>query len=463
MAGIVVAVLVALAGRYGYHRDELYFIQAGRHPAWGYPDQPPLVPLLARMLDAVGHGSLFVLRVPSALVVAVAVMLAGAMAWRLGAGRAGQVLAATATAASAVLLAIGHLLSTATLDVLGWVLVSYLLLRLLQGGDQRLWLAVGLVAGVAAEANVLIGVFLVAFGASVALAGPRSLLRSRWPWVGAVLALILVAPYLIWQGGHGWPQLSVAADISAGGSGTSTSRLLFLPLLLIQVGPALAPIWIAGVVALLRRPALRSLGWTFIVLLALFVLVGGKPYYLAGLLPLLFAAGAQPFVGWVRNWVAVLVVAVSVPAAVLVLPILPVHALGPVVAINYDAGETVGWPQFVRQVAEAHRSLPAGTAIVTGNYGEAGAIDRYGPDQGLPAAYSGHNAYGLWGHPPGQVTVLTVGVDPKLLNRSCRSLQPLAQITSPYGLNNDENGADVSRCTPRRPWAQLWPSFKHVG
>ncbi len=463
IAGTMMAVLVALSGRYGYHRDELYFIEAGRHPASGYPDQPPLVPLLARTLHAVGGGSLCVLRAPSALVVAIVVVLAGAMAWRLGAGRGGQVLAAAATATSSVLLAIGHLLSTATLGLLGWVLVSYLLLRLLQGAEQRLWLAAGLVAGVTAEANVLIGVLLVAFAASLALAGPRSLLRSPWPWAGAALAAALVAPYLLWQGGHGWPQLTVAADISAGGSGSSASRLLFVPLLLLQVGPLLAPIWIAGLVVLLRQPALRSLGWTFIVLLSLFVLLGGKPYYLAGLMPLLFASGAEAFLGWVRGWVAVLAIALSLPAMVLVLPILPVRALGPVAMINYDAGETVGWPQFVRQVADTYRLLPEGTAIVTGNYGEAGAIDRYGRAQGLSAPFSGHNAYWLWGHPPGQVPALVIGIDPALLDASCESLQPLGKIESPDALDNDENGTELSLCTPRRPWAELWPSFRHLG
>jgi 4-amino-4-deoxy-L-arabinose transferase-like glycosyltransferase len=457
-------VLLLVAGRYGYHRDELYFLQAGRHLSWGYPDQPPLVPLVARAAETIAPGSVAALRLPSALIAAGVVLLAGMMAQRLEADRGGQVLAAAATAVSGVVLAMGHLLSTATFDLLGWTLLTYLLLRLLQGDDGRLWLLTGLVAGATMLANVLVAFLLAGLAVSVLVVGPRRILRSPLPWAAAGIAGLLSLPYLLWQAGHGWPQLEVAGNIAEGGSGTSASRLLFLPLVVLQVGPWLLPIWGWGLVRLLRDAALRSLGATFVVLLLVFWLTGGKPYYVAGLFPMLLAAGAQPFLDWVsRRWVAPALLVLSLPVLVVVLPVLPVRSANVVLPLNYDAGETIGWPQLVRQIAGAHRDLPPGTAIMTGNYGQAGAIDRYGPDLGLPRAFSGHNAYADWGQPPDAGPVLAVGLDPALLARSCRELRSVGRLVNAFGVDNDENGTGMHFCVPSRPWSRLWPLYNHMG
>lgn len=456
-------VLLLVAGRYGYHRDELYFLEAGGHLAWGYPDQPPLVPFTARVASALAPGSVVVLRVPSALIAAGVVVLAGLMAQRLGARAGGQLLAAATTALSGVVLAMGHLLSTATFDLLGWTLLTYLLLRILQGGDRRLWVLAGVVAGVTMLANVLVVFLLVGFAASLVLVGPRRLLLSALPWVAVAIAALIGLPYLLWQAGHGWPQLGVASGIAEGESGTSASRLLFLPLVVLQVGPWLLPFWVWGLFSLLRDAALRSLGTTFVVLLVTFWATGGKPYYLAGLYPLLLAAGAQPFLDGVhRRWVAPALLVLSLPTLFIVLPLLPVRWVDAVVPLNYDAGETVGWPQVVSQVASARRQLPPGTAILTGNYGEAGAVDRYGPELGLPRAFSGHNGYAYWGHPPGTTPVLAVGVDPGLLRRSCQELRPVGELVTAFGVDNDENGTTLSYCVPNRPWSALWPRFRHT-
>jgi hypothetical protein len=203
---------------------------------------------------------------------------------------------------------------------------------------------------------------------------------------------------------------------------------------------------------------------TFVLLLVVFVATGGKPYYLAGLFPLLFAAGAQPFLDRVRRrWVVPAILLLSTPAVVFTLPVLPVSAVDPVVAVNYDAGETIGWPEVTRQVATAYDALPAGTAIVTSNYGQAGAIDRYGPVLGLPSAYSGHNAYAAWGHPPGTAPALLVGIDPALRAQSCAHQRVLGRLRSPSNVDNDENGTVLTWCVPARPWRELWPAFTHLG
>ncbi|WP_148046752.1 ArnT family glycosyltransferase [Nocardioides pocheonensis] len=456
--------MLLTSGRYGYHRDELYFLEAGRHLAWGYPDQPPLVPAAARLMSLLLPDSPMTLRLPSTLIAATVVALSGAMARRLGAAPAGQVLAAVTTGICGFVLGMGHLLSTSTFDLIGWTLLTYLLLRLLQGGGARLWLYAGVVAGITLQANVLVGFLLAGFVAGVLVAGPRTLLRSPWPWIAAVLALLVGLPYLVWQGAHGWPQLDVARGIARGDSGSSASRVAFLPLLLLEVGPWLVPVWLFGLVRLGRDRVLRCFAVAFVLLLVVFVLTGGKPYYLAGLFPLLFAAGAQPFLDRVgRPWVVAAVLVLSTPALVFTLPLLPVSAVDPVIAVNYDAGETIGWPRFTRQVADAYAGLPPGTAIVTSNYGQAGAIDRYGGPLGLPSAYSGHNGYAAWGHPPGKTPALVIGEDPALLADSCTDLRTLGRISSPSDVDNDENGTVLRWCVPARSWRELWPSFTHLG
>ena len=465
VAAAVGVLLLLTSGRYGYHRDELYFIEAGHHLAWGYPDQPPLVPAVARLMAEIAPGSLVALRLPSALIATAVVLLAGAMARRLGARTSGQAFAAAATALSGFVLGMGHLLSTATFDLLGWTLLTYLFVRILQGdlAGPRPWLAAGLVAGLTLQANVLVAFLLGGLVVAVLMVGPRDLLRSRWPWVAATLAFVLGLPYLLWQAGEGWPQLDVASSIASGGSGSSASRPEFVPLVLLQVGPWLAPVWITGLVRLWRDPVLRCLATTFGVLLVAFFVLGGKPYYLAGLLPLLLAAGAQPVVDRAWRWVPSALLVLSLPALVVALPILPIAATGPVIDVNYDVGETIGWPMMVRQIAAAHEELPPGTPIVASNYGEAGAVDRYGAALGLPPAYSGHNAYAEWGHPPAAVPALVIGVDPDVLQRVCRELRTLDHLRTPHEVDNDEDGTALSYCVPRRDWRDLWDAFVHLG
>jgi 4-amino-4-deoxy-L-arabinose transferase-like glycosyltransferase len=414
-------------------------------------------------MTEVAPGSLVVLRLPSVLMAAAVVLLAGMTAQRLGARRDGQVFAAACTALTGFVLGMGHLLSTSTADLLGWTLLAYLLLRLLQGDPSWLWLLVGLVAGLTLQANVLAAFLLFGVAVGLWLVGPRAVLLSAGPWAAGVLAVLLALPYLVWQGRHGWPQLEVAANISEGGSGTSASRLVFLPLLVLQAGPWLLPVWYGGLRRLRRDLRLRSLGVAFLVLVVVFLVTGGKPYYVAGLFPVLLAAGAQPFLDRVRRRAVVLTLLLTAPVLVVALPVLPIRWAGSVVPVNYDAGETIGWPQLVDQVSVAYHDLPAGTAVVAGNYGLAGAVDRYGPSRGLPRAYSGHNGYGYWGSPPGQVTVLAVGIDPSVLRDSCREVRDVGRLANAYGIDNDENGTHLRVCVPRAPWSQLWPRFQHLG
>lgn len=478
VAGGLALLLVALSGRYGPHRDELYFVAAGGQPAWGYPDQPPFSPMLAWLTQQAVPGSVVALHVPSALAAAALAVLAALSARELGGGARAQVLAALATGLSGVVLAIGHILSTTTFDALAWALVAWLALRTLRRDEPRGWLLVGLAGGVGLLNKSLVAFLLAALVAGVALS-PRARhhLRSPWAGAGALVAAALWAPNLVWQHRNGWPQLELSADIrdEYGGLG---GGLGFLAFLLIMASPLLVPVWGAGLVRLWRDPALawaRPLAWVPPILLVVFLLTGGKGYYLAGLLPLLLAAGALTAERWHasgdgrRRRAAALVPAAAVlgiaPALPGLLPVLPerVFAGSPYTGLNEDAVETIGWPDVVAAVAEPYAGLPADrrarAVVVTGNYGEAGALAWYREHKGadLPPAYSGHNGFGLWGPPP-EASRPVVVVGGARVQSSFTGCREVSRIDT--GVDNEEDGTPVALCDgPDGTWASVWPGL----
>jgi 4-amino-4-deoxy-L-arabinose transferase-like glycosyltransferase len=480
ISGLLMAVLVAFSGRYGYHRDELYFIAAGKHLAWGYPDQPPFAPLVARLMTDMAPGSLVVLRLPSALAAGALVLLTGVLTRELGGGRTAQALACAVIAVAPVVIGASHLLSTTSFDLPVWALLLWLLARILRTGDQRLWLAAGLTAGAGLLDTDLVAFLIAAVFVALAVVGPRAPLRSGWLYAGGAVALALWAPYLAWQAAHGWPELTVAHSIATGDSGTSAAWWLILPEQLVLVAPYFAPVWIAGLWRLLRDPRLawcRAMGVAYLVLAVLLMLTGGKPYYLAAFFPALLAAGAQPTVDWAARarshirralLAAGLVLgAVQLPIALPVLPVSVLHDT-PVVALNYDAGETVGWPAFAAEIATAYRSLPpaqrSSAIVLTSNYGEAGAVDHFGPADHLPAAYSGHNSFWYWGPPPASATVAVVVGYGRAQLGFCGSLRLAVRLDNHEAVSDDEQGQPVWICTQlTQSWRALWPSQRHFG
>jgi hypothetical protein len=204
-----------------------------------------------------------------------------------------------------------------------------------------------------------------------------------------------------------------------------------------------------------------------------FLATGGKPYYLAGMFPVLLAAGAIKTDAWIERgsarwrrgtlWGAIaLSGAIS---AVIALPVLPAKHAGPVIAVNGDVGETIGWPELVRTVAGVYERAGRRAVIFTSNYGEAGAVDRYGPALGLPPAYSGHNAFGDWGPPPDRPgPVVVVGLEPSALVADFRGCRVEARVATRAGVDNDENGEEIALCSAtRRPWSRIWAGLRHLG
>ncbi|MGH2910665.1 MAG: glycosyltransferase family 39 protein [Solirubrobacteraceae bacterium] len=474
IAAAQVAVLLATSMRYGYHRDELYFIVAGSHLAFGYPDQPPLVPLLSSTMHALST-SLVLLRTPSALVAGATTILAALIARELGGGTRAQVIAAGCTASSGFALAISHLVSTSTYDLLSTTLLGWLAVRAVARDSGPSILAAGVVVGLGLQAKPQVGLVAVVMAAMLILIGPRSPVRSRWAVGGALCAVLLALPYLIWQQQHGWPQLTVAGNIAGSQEG---GRAGFFPFQLVMVSPLLVPVWIAGLRVPFCRPGWRDLRFlpvTFGTIAILYFAGDGHAYYLASLYPTLLGLGALPAAQWTRRaprrtWRLTSAIALSAAfSSVIALPLLPKRALqgSIVMALNPAQGETVGWPRFVHTILRAWRETPAPershTAIFTSNYGEAGAIDVLGSPLGLPHAYSGHNGFSEWGTPPDTDTrALLVGYhsasDATPDFRQCRTL---AIVNDGVGLSNQEQDLPVMLCRPSEPWGTLWPQLTH--
>jgi 4-amino-4-deoxy-L-arabinose transferase-like glycosyltransferase len=477
IAAAQAVLLIATSTRYGYHRDEMYFIVSGSHPAFGYPDQPPLVPVLCWAMNHLVAGSLLVLRLPSAAAAAATTLIASLVAREVGGGPRAQIIAAVCTASSGFALATGHFVTTTTFDLLSTTALCWLLLRALLRHSGRALLGAGVIAGVGCEAKPQVALVAVGVVVILALVGPRWPFRSAWLAMAVVAAALIAGPYVVWQATHGWPQVTVAGNVAGSAEG---GRAGFIPFQLVMVSPVLAPVWIAGLIAPFRRPALRDVRFLPLLYLALAVayLVGnGKAYYLASLYPVLLGIGALPVADWtyrrratLRTTLLTVGVAVSiVVSAVIALPLLPPKQLqgSVVMAINPDQGETVGWPKFIDTVSQAWQSIPAAqrahAVIFTENYGEAGAIDLLGGSHGLPRAYSGHNGFSEWGQPSANATsALVIGYDgPFDAAPSFIGCTTLARVDNGVGLDNDEQGLPVMLCHPSASWAKLWPRLRH--
>ena len=401
----------------------------GRRPGWGYVDHPPLVGWVAWLVAQVAGESHLALRVVAALALFATVWLAGRIAAALGGGPFAQSLAGLATGLAPVALSLGSTYSMNAFDLLFWALIAWLLVRVLSGGSERLWLAFGAVAGVGLLNKI--SILYLGFGLVVGLVLARrwDVFRSRLFWAGGLLALAIFLPHLLWQHANGWPTLEFMANarrhkmapLSAPG---------FVREALLQTAP-MAWLWVVGVAWLLLARAssrVRALGFAFLVVVGVLAFGGGKPYYLAAAYSLAFAAGAVAVESWtagraraLRPALAVLMVGVALALSPFGRPVLPVDAfvryadalgLKPGTEERKALGrlpqfyaDMHGWREMAEAVAGVVRSLPpedrAKACVFGQNYGEAGAVEYFARDLGLPPAISGHNSYWLWG--PGRL------------------------------------------------------------
>ena len=476
VAGVMFAGLLALSGAYGFHGDEMYFVVAGQHPAFGYVDQPPLTPLLSAASVALLGVSPTAVRVLPALEMAIVVVLIALMTRDLGGSRRAQVFAAITAAVSGYLGA-GHLDTTTEPDLLAWAIVLWLLVRLLAGGDRRLWLALGVVTGIGLENKgtlLFLGAGLVV---GLLVARRWEVVRSPWAWAAIAIALLLWAPNLAWQAANGWPQLTMASQIS-GYAGDNRAQVV--PLLWLFSGPFLFPVSAAGLAWLLfgetARPW-RTIGVAGIVALVLVFVLGGKAYYAIGTVSVCMAAGGILLDRWLSRRHARAKAATFATAAVasgslivlLTLPILPLatYATTSLPATVRDTANQIGWPEFVATIERVVAALPpdqrARAVILTNDYSEASPLILLGT--GLPPVYSGHNSYWSWGPPPDDRTVVVHVGDwrPTDFGDYFTGCRDVATIDNGLGIENGEQGTAVSVCTGlRAPWSIMWPSLRTI-
>ena len=478
IAAAFCALELAVAARYGIHRDELYFLACARHLAWGYVDQPPFVPAVARLSVDLFGTSAVALRILPMLSGGATVVLAAVMARDLGGSRRAQVVAALAAATSAQVLAADHLLSTASFDLFFWAAISTLFVRLLRTDDRRLWVAIGAVAGVGLMNKYNVAFLLLGMGLGVLLSGRGRILASRWLVLGAVAALVIFLPNLIWNAQHHWAALTMLRDLKRENS-TLSASIQFIPSQFLVVGPFLVAVWVGGVRRLLRHAWARPVAIAYLVLLVLDTVTGAKSYYLGGIYFVLFAGGGiwadERLLrrGTGMRTLATWIVVGGVVALPLSLPVLPVTTLPSgdwESKINKDLSATVGWPRVVSQIAGVVATLPAPerahVVVFTGDYGAAGAVDLYGRRFGLPRAISGHNTYWIWG-PRGATdgaTTIAVNLDRDYLLTIFSSVTPAGTVDTGHGVWTEERGDPIFVCRGQRvSWAAAWPAARHYG
>ncbi|MFI9387521.1 ArnT family glycosyltransferase [Kutzneria sp. NPDC052558] len=472
VAGLLAVALLATSGRYGYFGDELYFVAAGHHLDWGYVDQPPLVPFLALTADTLAPGSLVALRVPVILATVGGVFVTAMIARELGGSRRAQTIAAGSYALSPLLGPSGHLLATSTVDPFLWTVIIWLVVRWVRTRADILLLWAGVVTAVALQVKWLIVFFWLVAGVAVLLTGPRDLLRSKMLWLGAAIAALTSAPQLLWQAAHGWPQLEMSGVIAAEVRATGGGPVGFLLVFGLFAGLIGIPLGLFGLWRTLRTPEFRFLGITAIAIVVVFIAAGGRQYYPAGVLPVLWAFGAVGLDGRRRwlPWVAWPAVLVSAALVLVSLPIRPVDALRAASASDimyYTSMESIGWPEMADDVAAAYQALPADvrqhTAIVGGSYWAASALAHYGPDRGLPAPYSANRGYWYFGTPPeSATTVLYVGTYRMADFRPhFATVTQVGKVDNELGIRNSNQGSPIYLCAGRdQPWSVLWPALR---
>jgi 4-amino-4-deoxy-L-arabinose transferase-like glycosyltransferase len=474
-------------GGYGYFRDELYYIACSQRLDWGYVDHPPLSILILRLNRLLLGDSLFALRLLPALAGAGLVWLAALLAREMGGKEQAQFLAALGVLIAPICLGMGDFYSMNAFESLGWMGCALLLLRLLRGADPRLWLWLGAVAGLGLQNKHSLAFFAAALGLGLLLTPQRRLLCTPWCWLGGCLGLLLFLPNLLWQQAHDWPTLEFLGNAQAQ-KNYLLSPLEYLSAQLLYQHPVALPLWAGGALALLFHPRLRAYrctGIAFVALLAFLVAQRGKPYYLSPIFPLLLAAGAAAGEWHLRprrlmSYAALLALggALSLPLA---LPLAPPHTfiayaaslgMGEVKTENHEAAalpqhlaDRFGWPELAAAAAQVYGALPpdeqAQTSLYAQNYGEAGALEFFGPRHGLPPVLCGHNNYWLWGAgAPTPQVLIAVGGHPDDYRPFFAAVEQVAVHTHVYAMPYERELPLFVCRGPKMPLAQIWPAAK---
>lgn len=468
-AAIVLALHLATNGTLGFHTDELYYIDSGRHPAFGYVDFPPIVPLLAHLETGLLGVTPWDLRLLPTLLGALMVVLSGAYVRRLGGSLRLQALALLVAVTAPYFLGANWVYQTVTFDEATWMVALYWFLCLVIDGRPRYWILLGITLGIGLEVKYTILGLIAAIGVAV-MATPalRAQLRTRYPWIAAGIALLIWAPNIAWQIAGGFPTLVYITNHSGGGP---VDNFILIAVYLFF----LIPLWVAGLVSLCRDPVLRPIGLACVIPLVLFLFVG-KIYYAVGTVPIALAQGLMVISRVKRPrlhrgleiGVAVAALLQFITFAQLTLPITPpdrLHAAG-LDAKNELFADSVGWDDVANQVTNIYTSLPEperrNTIVISAYYGVPGAVQVYGRSKELPEVVSPQLSDYYW--LPRDISptdALMVDYKPSDVAWMCTSPQLIAHLTVPYSVAGLEQGAPVTLCRLNAPIQQIWPRLRN--
>jgi len=479
--------------QYGYFRDELYYLDCGEHLDWGYVDQTPLIAVIAKATRVLLGESLFALRFFPAVAGALLVLLTGLIARELGGNRFAQMLAALCVLIAPSYLFMHTILTMNAFEPLFWMLCAYLTILIVKNRHSRLWLLLGLVAGIGLMNKHSMLFFGFALVVGLLLTPCRRMFLSPWIWLGGLVALAIFLPNVIWQIRHDFPTLELLRNVETS-KNYLASPFEFIVGQIVLMHPATFPIWLAGLYFYLiseQGKPYRALGWTYMVLLVVFIVLHGKIYYLAPAYPMLFAAGGVAVENFVtlphRLWlkpatISILLVS-GIVTAPLALPVLPVETfiryadfLGVregVKTENHRMGrlpqhyaDMFGWEQMAATVARVYAGLSpeeqAVCAVYVQNFGEAGAINFFGRAYHLPRAISGHQNYYLWGTRgyTGEITIV-VGGKRKDHEKIFSRVEQVAVIANEYAMPYESNLPVYVGRGIKSPLNSIWPQVKH--
>jgi hypothetical protein len=495
LVAVKLLVHLATAARYGYFRDELYFLDLGRHLDWGYVDTAPLIALYAKLALLLG-GSLPVLRTIAAIAGAARVWLTMLLAREMGGGRFAQALAGLCALSAPIYLAVDSILTMNGFESLYWMGCVWCVIRIVRTGDSRLWAAFGILAGLGLENKHSTLFFGAALLLGLLLTAQRRELAKPWFWAGAAIALLIFLPNVLWQVRHHFPTLEDLENVKRMHKNVVLSPVQFVGQQVLLLHPLLLPVWLVGLASLLRGRLSRLcvLAFTYLALLGIMIALGAKNYYLAPIYPMLFAAGAVAIESWLgrrawaqgRLWPKAALVAWVLAAGAMVAPaILPFlqperllayqRAIGlapPKTEVRHEGpleqrlGDQFGWPELVAEIARIYDSLPpeerARTGIFASNYGEAGAIDLFGPAYGLPPAICAHQNHYFRGPPrPEPENLIWLQWSRQGVQDHCRSVEKVGEHFHPWGMAEENRPIYLCRGL-RRSLAEYWtPDFKH--
>ncbi|HXW57165.1 MAG TPA: glycosyltransferase family 39 protein [Candidatus Cybelea sp.] len=477
--------------RYGYFVDELYYLACSRHLDWGYVDQPPLIAAMAWLVRHTLGPSLPALRFVSGLAGAAEVVLTAMIARELGGGRFAQALAAISVLVATGILAADSLFTMNAFEPLFWMACAYLLVRMMKTGNERLWLAFGAVAGMGLENKYSMMIFGAGIVLGLLLTRERWLLANRWLWIGGGIAFAVFFPNLWWNVRHHFPFVELQANIRHSGRDVSLGFFSFFGQEILTMLPLTLPVWLAGLCFFFfaeQGKAFRAFGWAWVFTAGVIATLNPRVYYLYPAFPLLFAGGSVMCEVWLAGrrllWLRLAYPLLMVVGGALFAPLgapllqaetyirytralhlrppaIETHKLGPLPQLYADQ---FGWPEMTLTVARVYNGLPpevrAKTAIFGQNYGQAGAIDFFGPKYGLPPAIGGHQSYFLWG--PRNYTgesMIVLDDDQERLEQLFSTVRKAATVYHPYSMPYEH--FDVFYCQRlKEPLKQLWPKVK---